>query len=444
MDFVKVKGKSFYYNDEEIRFKGLGIGSWLNIEHFMVGLPTTENQMKRTIREAFGHKIEEDFFSRYYNSFIAEEDFVFLKEIGVNLLRVPFHYHLFIDDQAPEKIKNSGFFIFDRLMEFSRKYQIFILPDLHSVPGGQNPDWHSDNQTGYPQFWHYKVFRTQMVELWKVFAERYKNEPYLLGYDVLNEPFLIPKDDQINEFYFEVTEAIRQVDQNHILFIEGDFFAMDFSCIHEIYDEQTALTFHYYPTVWHPDLLKKEMDRMERKQMFESVFLNLIKIRDAFERPILCGEAGYDIDREDIMFTIGLVEDTLELFEKHKVSWTLWSYKDAQLIGLVYPKTESPWMKFVKKIGVYWNHYLDIEMAQKTIQYLCDHYFKDTTDEERYLLQFPQRAIIYRLQETYWLKQEVEKFTDAELLKLPDSFLLSNCDFYEDYANMLKKYMINS
>lgn len=441
MNFVKVKGKAFYYGEKEILFSGLGIGSWLNIEHFMVGIPTTDSQIRRTFRSVFGEETAEEFFTRFTDMYVTEEDFIFLKKIGINLLRIPFHYHLFLDDQNPGVLKNEGFRIFDRLIELSRKYQIFILPDLHSVPGGQNPDWHSDNQTGYPQFWHFKVFRDQMITMWQAIAARYKDEPYLLGYDLLNEPFLIPKEDRISQFYLEATEAIRRVDNNHIIFLEGDFFAMDFSCIHEITDEQTALTFHYYPTVWSPELLNKSYDRDKRRQEFEKVFVNLIKIRDQFDRPILCGEAGYDIDKEDLPFTLGLIEDTLEIFLKHKVSWTLWSYKDAQLIGIVYPKSDSPWMKLVSKISSYWNHYLDIEIAQKGMEELCGKYFPEATEEDRYHLRFCERAIVYHLQEKYWLKPELLKLSKEELLSLPEAFLFENCCFYEDYAKTLQRYV---
>ena len=103
------------------------------------------------------------------------------------------------------------------------------MPDLHAVPGGENPDWHSDNQTGIPQFWHFQVFQEQMIRLWKEFSRRYAEEEFILGYDLLNEPFLMPaKEGMLQNFYERVTEAIREVDKNHILFLEGDFFAMDF------------------------------------------------------------------------------------------------------------------------------------------------------------------------------------------------------------------------
>ena len=46
MEFVRVKGNEFIYQGQSIRFAGLGIGSWLNLEHFMLGIPTPEKQMK--------------------------------------------------------------------------------------------------------------------------------------------------------------------------------------------------------------------------------------------------------------------------------------------------------------------------------------------------------------------------------------------------------------
>lgn len=309
------------------------------------------------------------------------------------------------------------------------------------MPGGQNPDWHSDNQTGRPQFWYYKVFRDQIVSLWQAIAARYKDEPYLLGYDILNEPFLIPKDDLIDSFYKEVTAAIRQVDCNHILFLEGDFFAMDFTCIHAIDDKQTALTFHFYPTVWQTDLVHKDYDRSKRKHQFESVFTKLIQIREQYSRPILCGEAGYEIDKEDLDFTMEILEDTLELFKKYKVSWTLWCYKDAQFMGVVYPKLDSPWMRFTTKIQQYWNHDKDTEMSQNMIDILCDTYFPKASKEDKYHHRFCMRAIIYQFQAEYWLKPELEQYTQEEILKLPESVLFTNCSFYEVYVDLLKRFI---
>ena len=42
-EFIGISGKEFVRNGKPILFKGLGIGSWLNIEHVMVGMPCTES-----------------------------------------------------------------------------------------------------------------------------------------------------------------------------------------------------------------------------------------------------------------------------------------------------------------------------------------------------------------------------------------------------------------
>ncbi|MGB4660664.1 MAG: cellulase family glycosylhydrolase [Mobilitalea sp.] len=442
MSFVKVKGTSFSLDDKEILFSGLGIGTWMNMEHFMLGIPTTDKQIRKTFQEVYGEETASEFFEKFALDFITEEDFQFLKETGINLVRIPFNYHLFIDDQNPAEYREEGFRYFDRLMALSREYGIYLLPDLHTAPGGQNPDWHSDNQTGYTEFWHYKVFRDQITALWQAIAARYQDEPYLLGYDILNEPFMIPKEDQMDSFYKEVTKSIRQVDSNHILFLEGDYFAMDFSSIHTIEDPQTALTFHFYPTVWNTDLFKKDYDRSIRKAEFETIFAKLIQIREQFSVPILCGEAGYDIDKEDFGFTMGLVEDTLELFKKYKISWTLWCYKDAQFMGVVYPKTDSPWMKLNAIISQYWNQHKDTQMAQDAIRAICDTYFPEAKEEDIYHLRFSQRAVIYHLQAEYWLKPELKKYSKEEILKLPESFQFANCSYYQEYVDLLKRYTL--
>ena len=191
------------------------------------------------------------------------------------------------------------------------------MPDLHTTPGGQNPDWHSDNMTGIPQFWHFRIFQEQIVKLWKAIAARYKEEPFLLGYDLLNEPFLMPKKEGLlNAFLEEVTTAVREVDPNHIIFIEGDFFSMDFTDIRLPRDEQTALTFHFYPTVWDENLTNKDYDAAERVRKMDEQLSGFSALRDTFGRPALCGEAGVDIKKDDLSFTMQLLDETLSLFQK--------------------------------------------------------------------------------------------------------------------------------
>ena len=121
MEFVRVKGNEFIYQGQSIRFAGLGIGSWLNLEHFMLGIPTPEKQMKEAFTEVFGPEKSAVFFDDFVCSFCSEGDFKLLKDTGINLIRVPFNYRLFLDDQNPELQKEEGFRYFDRLLDLCRK-----------------------------------------------------------------------------------------------------------------------------------------------------------------------------------------------------------------------------------------------------------------------------------------------------------------------------------
>lgn len=99
----------------------------------MLGVPTTDSQIRKTFDEVYGTQVAEEFFKQFTLNFVTDEDFQFLVETGINLVRIPFNYHLFIDDQNPSVYKEEGFYYFDRLMELSRKYKIYLLPDLHTV-----------------------------------------------------------------------------------------------------------------------------------------------------------------------------------------------------------------------------------------------------------------------------------------------------------------------
>ncbi len=442
MDFVKIRDEKFYFRGKAITFGGLGIGSWLNMEHFMLGIPTPEKQIIEAFEEVFGKEKSNHFFDDFIAYFVQEEDFRFLKETGVNIIRVPFNYHLFFDDTDLTVKKEKGFRYFDRLLALCRKYEIFLLPDLHAVPGGQNPDWHSDNQTGMPQFWHFEVFQNQMVELWREIAERYAQETWILGYDIINEPFLIPAEDgRLQKFYDKVTAAIREVDENHIIFLEGDFFAMDCSAIKELKDEQSAITFHFYPTVWEADLCDPDYPREKRRAIFEDRFVKMIEKMKKFGRPLLCGEAGYDIAGHNLAHVMDMVEDTLDLFKKYDISYTLWCYKDANFMGIVYPKKESLWMEFAQEMRTKWTHYGEMKMGRELVDKMCGYFPGEVEEKLKYHLQFRQRALLYTLQKEQILKPQLTAYGWEKVSWMPQSFAMENCGYYKEYQELLQRYM---
>ncbi|BCN30880.1 glycoside hydrolase family 3 C-terminal domain-containing protein [Anaeromicropila herbilytica] len=442
MECIRVVGKLFTYRNKPITLRGFGIGTWLNLEHFMIGLPTPDEMIKSAYDEVYGANGREEFFSKYREEFFKEEDFRLLKECGVNFIRVPFNYRLFMEDNSDTYLE-EGFLCFDRLFSLCSKYEIFALIDLHTTPGSQNPDWHSDNSFGVPLFWKYQVFRRQMTNLWRTIAKRYEKEPYLMGYDLINEPAFASWP-IINEFYEETIKAIREVDNNHIIVLEGDQFSMDFSGLKHFEEEQLALSFHYYPTVWHPDLLEATLDRNVRREKIAKGLDTLVNIREVFHCPVFCGEYGYGADCGNRTFTMELLNDTMELMEERKVDWLLWCYKDAHFMSMVSPKESSKWMKLVRNISKEWSQDIEKEQAEQVLELIQHTFYTTMTKEDRYLLQFSLRACLYVLQKKYILIPNLESIEKEEMLQMAMDFSFENCEIDQEFMDLIKKYVKQS
>ena len=97
---------------------------------------------------------------------------------------------------------------------------------MHTAPGGQNGDWHADNTTSYAAFWDYKDHQDRTVWLWEHIAARYRGNPWVAGYNPLNEP-CDPQHVRLPAFYARIEKAIRAVDPDHILWLDGNTFAME-------------------------------------------------------------------------------------------------------------------------------------------------------------------------------------------------------------------------
>ena len=442
MDYIGIEGKHFKYAGHSIRLRGFGIGTWLNLEHFMIGFPASEQMIKGAFQKAYGFDAEKEFFDTYYMEFFKEEDFQLLKECGVNFIRIPFNYRLFIDDNQTAEYQKEGFAYFDRLFALCKKFEIFALIDLHTTPGAQNPDWHSDNSNGVPLFWEYQILRRQMTQLWRAIASRYSEEPYLMGYDLLNEPAMT-KWPALNEFYEETIAAIREVDRNHVIVLEGDQFSMDFSGLKHFDDKQIALSFHYYPTVWHPDLLDRCMDREERRRKIAEGLDILVDIQNQFDCPAFCGEYGYGADCGEPEYTLELLKDTMELMEEREVDWLLWCYKDAHFMSLVSPKYSSGWMKLVQNIQSEWTQDIEKEQAACILDLIVEKWFPQITEKERYRLQFRLRACLYILQQEHILLPRLRQIAIQEMLEMPLDFSFKNCEIYPEMRDLIENTLFS-
>jgi len=292
-----------------ITLKGVNLGNWLVPEGYMfktgeVGAP---GQIDQLLLEMIGPDSLAAFWDRYLDNYITHDDIKFLKRIGCNHIRLPFHYKLFTGDLYMGK-RNAGFAYFDRVINWCRQENLYVLLDMHCAPGGQT-GYNIDDSPGYPWLFFSKTSQDLMSEIWVKIAERYKNEPIIIGYDVVNEPLASYFTDEIKDYnhrlfllYQRMVADIRKADKSHIIFLSGSLWALDFGVFEKILDDNIVYEFHKY----HFDV------KHEAIQQY-------LDFRDKHNVPVYIGETGENSDEWVKQFTA--------LLDKNEVNWAYWPYK---------------------------------------------------------------------------------------------------------------------
>jgi hypothetical protein len=313
--FVAGAGRSFLP-------RGLGIGEWLNIESYMlaVKLPSDSPGMGQTrlhdlLAKAMGQAGAEQFFAAWQANLVTEADVALWASWGVNTVRLPINHHSITS--APGTYIESGFQLIDRFIGWCKAHQIYVILDLHAAPGGQNCEEMGDSPDGVAHLWKEPAtYRAWAIDVWQTIARRYRDEPAVGGFDILDEPYDIESSGTfssgigtLRQFYVDVTAAIRAVDANHVLFFEGtNWSSIDsshdgFAGLEPAWDAQMAWAFHKY---WDDNT--------------EAAIQGYLDLRTRTNRPVWNGETGED--QSD-----GWSGAMIALLEKHQIGWNMWTYK---------------------------------------------------------------------------------------------------------------------
>lgn len=352
---------------ETVRLRGVCIGGWMNMESFINGFPGSESGLRAVMAETLGSSRAKFFFERWLDLFITEEDIRFIRDCGANVVRLPFNYRHFERDARPFHYLEDGFERLSKVLAWCRQYGIWAILDLHAAPGWQNPDWHSDNPSQYSLFWQHPHFQDRFIALWQEIASRYVGEAVIAGYDLMNEPFVNVAIDQmdgkcrsdwsaLNGLYRRVVNAVRAVDPDHIIFLEGDGFATRFSGLDAPFADNLVYSSHNYNRAgWGPGPypgMHKEgyWDRDRLVQAFLDHEGTQFSHRHS--APLWVGEFGSVFngpagDRPDRLRGF---DDQISIFEQFGVHWTSWTYKDIGVMGWACVDPQSEYLVRIKDI----------------------------------------------------------------------------------------------
>jgi len=330
VDILKVEKTKIVSGGRPVRLQGVNLGGWLMPEGYIVHAPNRGYRFfkARFIKE-HGQRAFEEIETAFRDNWIREEDFRRIASLGFNHVRLPFHYGLI--ETKPFRYSMKGLGYLDCAVRMAKRHGLRVILDMHAVPGSQNHDWHSDSD-GRALFWVTPSYQRRAAALWGFLADRFRDEPAVAGYDLLNETVL---DDarKLNRYYRMAIRAIRAVDRNHIIFLEGNRWAQDIACLDDFSDGNLALGIHFYEPLEHtfsfvPHLKYPLVSGSGRWDgTFMKKRLASIKaVAQGRNRPLWCGEFGVNA-RAGICGEDRWLKDVLSHFSALDVHWSYWTWK---------------------------------------------------------------------------------------------------------------------
>jgi endoglucanase len=311
-NFIHAKGKYLVDGDgERFAIKGINLGNWLVPEGYMFKFSRARapSEIDAVIRTLIGPQNAARFWTEFRSVYVARPDIDFIKAAGFNTVRVPLHWALFVRPgvAGEDEFTGPGWPLLDRLVEWSRQAGLRVILDLHAAPGGQTGVNHDDGP-GFPLVFYVPRYRELTIELWRRLAQHYRDEPTILGYDLLNEP-ISPYNDEpylnprLEPLYRDIVAAIRSADSKHPVILAGAQWSTSFAAFSRPFDNNAIYSYHKF---WaHPtrDAVQSYVDFSNR-----------------WDVPLLIGETGEGSYEWN--------EEFRRLNEKFDIGWCFWPYKN--------------------------------------------------------------------------------------------------------------------
>ena len=259
---------------EEVLLRGWGAGNWNNPEGFMIGAKTdfkmaadpnaviTASGMDRgrslmqVIRNTCGSRYAHDFWIRWMNAYMTEEDIALMEKLGYNSVRLPISARCFLEEEPGYIWVEEAFSMLARVLDWCKAHHIYGILDLHGAVAGQSCLPCDDGLDNQPRLFMEEESDERTLRLMEEFARRFGDHEGLGGYNIVNEPLsnfmgsandkYIPK---LRQFYRDCVRRCRVYDKNHAFFIEGNHFTNRVTIFDEDYDPEYhnwVLTIHCY------------------------------------------------------------------------------------------------------------------------------------------------------------------------------------------------------
>ncbi len=180
---------------------------------------------------------------------LKDDDYSRIATLGMNSVRFYLQYTWLKDED-----KTDFFEYLDKQIVLAKKYGIYLIINLHYFGEASNVKRGLDDgfYKGNPKY--------DLNNFWKKISDRYKDEPTIAAYDLLNEPSTSRRlsEEKLYEKYNEIISTLRENGDEHIIIVSDPVnkFSKELkkdtnksSPFNKLRDKNIVYQFHWYEPI---------------------------------------------------------------------------------------------------------------------------------------------------------------------------------------------------
>jgi len=276
-----------------------------------------------------------DYSKDRLDNFITEKDFKTAASWGLDHVRIPFDYNILENNDGT--YIEEGFGRLAKAIEYSRKYGLNTILDLHKT-AGFSFDYYSESESG---FFDSEKYQERFYRLWEEMAKRFGNDPEHIAFELLNEVTDKAFIGKWNAIVKKCIARIRKYAPDTLILV-GSYHNNAANTVCELdppYDDKIVYNMHCYEPLifthqgayWTDDIDPDNRLSYEESgcnaDYFEELFSTAIAKAEKHNVPLYCGEYGIiDVVKPDDM--LKWLKCINSVFRKYGIGRAIWNFKE--------------------------------------------------------------------------------------------------------------------
>ena len=256
-------------------------------------------------------------------------------------------------------------------------------------------------------------------------------------------------------FIRRLSDAIRAIDTNHVLFLDGNTYSTEF----DVFDgelENVVYTCHDYAAagfVDGGDYPGTTNGQYWDKAGLERKYLERTEFTRQTDSPVWVGEFGpvYVGDERRDAMRYQILSDQLEIYAADEASWSLWTYKDVGCQGMMVVGAQTPYQQrfgdfIAKKNAMGADHWgSDGHAVADIVQPFVDRMVREFPDYSPYPWGMVPwaRTLLMHITLAQPLSHEYASLFaglgEDDVIALAESFAIDGCEVREPLVDLLRK-----